>query len=335
MIQIAAQRLIIVAVNAYAGAEFKELCLVYEVFTQKLQYMLQISSQGGQPLCIIVLKTVLSKISELNDGKECPTPGIIMSDDVLPLDPMELSGIISQALRMANGSDVLMAWTEFLQCSPNYFVDALGKLMEPQCQTLARRIHEEMNPPEGLRDEIITEDCTLVSLISSAVDIICAALDTGSSVVKGLLPRPSMVQVLKPAITREGSFDKGGAGLLRINPVTTVIPVIFVEIGTLISRLSPENGHIREIIFRYCRKMYQASPLTTMYTLMEYLGNRLEVGSETGFLLKSPIELLLSPSSGPFGCELFKTLGSCLKYTRDSRNDAFSKLYLMVPHLIC
>ena len=236
---------------------------------------------------------------------------------------------------MANGSDVIMAWTEFLQCSPNYFDDALGKLMEPQCQTLTRRIHDEMNPPDGLRDVIITEDCTLISLISSAVDIICTASSAESSVTKGLPPRSGTAQVSKPAVTREGSFDKGGAGLLRINPVTAVIPFIFVEIGTLISQLSPENGHIREIIFQYCRKIYQASPLTAVYTLMEYLGNRLEIGAETGFLLKSPVEPLLSPSSGPFGCESFKTLGICLKYIRDSRNDVFSKLYPMVLYLIC
>ena len=85
MIQIAAQRLIIAAADAYVEAEFKELRLLYEVFIQKLQYMLQISSQRGQPLCIMVLKTVLSKISELNNGKECPIPGITMPDDAFTL----------------------------------------------------------------------------------------------------------------------------------------------------------------------------------------------------------------------------------------------------------
>jgi hypothetical protein len=236
-----------------------------------------------------------------------------------------LTGIASQILKVVDSPEVLLAWTEFLCSTDLYFDDAYSKLVGPVCQVLIQRIREDVSTQNRNHEE----DGFTVAIMTAITDIMVRASFSDS----GKIATPALsIQGTKAKSTwagglpRHPSFDKGMVEL-RLNLVTSLIPFLFVEICHLGNQLSSTEARQNSRLMLLCERIYLSNPSTTLYSVIDHIGGRIEVLSDTKFIVDTPLERLFNTSTGPFREDLMKNLSIFMRGIRDAKNDPYSKLY--------
>ena len=320
--QIAAQRMIILAIDNYERASYSDLGAIYQVFVQKLRYFVQCKTFGGLSLTIKVIDSILKRMIEVNGN---------VLNDISRLDVTDLGIVIQENLTSTDSSEVVLSWTEFI-CNAmisNYFDDCLNALVQPECKVLLKRIHDDIQTSSGRISE------ATFTAISCLVDIFSIAMGAKPSQQQQppstSLIRSSSAQSFPAMPARPSLSGLVGAAIsncdleLKLNPVSSLIPLLVVEIGHLSK--DKDIKFFREKIIKMAQRIYRSSPVTTMYTIADYIGVQLDATSETELLIRTPILDFFSHRLGPLHVDLLRVMGFLYRNLKDSKNEIYSKLY--------